>query len=40
MARSGALPPAGFIKQETIPLDRFLETRTGRLYAEHGRSGR
>jgi saccharopine dehydrogenase-like NADP-dependent oxidoreductase len=36
--RSGALPPAGFVKQETIPLERFLETRTGRLYAEHGRS--
>jgi len=40
MARSGALPSQGFLKQETIPLDRFLETRTGRLYAEHGRSGR
>ena len=40
MARSGALAPAGFLKQETIPLERFLETRTGRLYAEHGRSGR
>ena len=40
MARSGALPASGFLKQETIPLERFLETRTGRLYAEHGRSGR
>ncbi len=40
MARSGALPSRGFIKQETIPLERFLKTRTGRLYAEHGRSGR
>jgi saccharopine dehydrogenase-like NADP-dependent oxidoreductase len=40
MVRSGALPPDGFLKQETIPLDRFLETRTGRLYAENGRSGR
>jgi saccharopine dehydrogenase (NAD+, L-lysine-forming) len=40
MGRSGALPPEGFIKQETIALDCFLETRTGRLYAEHGRSGR
>jgi saccharopine dehydrogenase (NAD+, L-lysine-forming) len=40
MARSGVLPPEGFLKQETIPLDRFLETRTGRLFAEHGRSGR
>jgi saccharopine dehydrogenase (NAD+, L-lysine-forming) len=40
MARSGALPPCGFLKQETIPLERFLETRMGRLYAEQGRSGR
>jgi saccharopine dehydrogenase (NAD+, L-lysine-forming) len=40
MARSGALPPKGFIKQESIPLERFLETRTGQLYAEHGRVGR
>ena len=40
MARSGALPPAGFLKQETIPLERFLKTRTGALYAEHGRSAR
>ena len=40
MARSGALPPERFLKQETIELDRFLETRTGRLYAEHGRGGR
>jgi saccharopine dehydrogenase (NAD+, L-lysine-forming) len=39
MARSGVLPPEGFLKQETIPLDRFLETRTGRLYAEHNPSG-
>jgi len=37
MARSGAIPGAGFLKQETIPLERFLETRTGRLYAELGR---
>ena len=40
LARSGALPRKGFLKQETIPLERFLETRTGRLYAEHGRTGR
>ena len=26
----------GFLKQETIPLERFLATPTGRLYAEHG----
>ena len=40
MASSGALPGKGFLRQETIPLERFLKTRTGRLYAEHGRSGR
>ena len=40
MARSGALPDKGFVKQETIPLERFLETGAGRLYAEHGRIGR
>jgi saccharopine dehydrogenase-like NADP-dependent oxidoreductase len=40
MARSGALPDRGFVKQETIPLERFLETGAGRLYAEHGRIGR
>jgi saccharopine dehydrogenase-like NADP-dependent oxidoreductase len=40
MARSGALTAHGFLKQETILLDRFLETRTGRLYAEHRRSAR
>jgi saccharopine dehydrogenase-like NADP-dependent oxidoreductase len=34
MARSGALPPRGFIRQEPIALERFLKTRTGRLYAE------
>ena len=40
MARAGALPPKGFIKQETIPLERFIEAGAGRLYAEHGRVGR
>jgi saccharopine dehydrogenase (NAD+, L-lysine-forming) len=29
MVRSGALPSSGFLKQETIPLDKFLATRTG-----------
>jgi len=38
MARSGALPSERFLKQEAIPLDRFLETRTGRLYAERAPS--
>jgi saccharopine dehydrogenase-like NADP-dependent oxidoreductase len=40
MVRSGALPQVGFLKQESIPLEPFLATRTGRLYAGHGRSGR
>ena len=30
----GRLPAKGFLKQEKIPLAPFLETRTGRLYAE------
>ncbi len=34
MVRDGALPAKGFIKQESIPLDRFLETPTGRMF--HG----
>jgi saccharopine dehydrogenase (NAD+, L-lysine-forming) len=40
MARSGVLPAMGFLKQETIPLESFLGTRTGQLYAKHGRIGR
>ncbi|HEY7690484.1 MAG TPA: saccharopine dehydrogenase family protein, partial [Dongiaceae bacterium] len=32
MVRDGALPPKGFLKQETIPLAPFLKTRTGRLF--------
>ena len=34
MVRSGALPGQGFLKQETIPLEPYLATRTGRLYAQ------
>lgn len=34
MVRSGALPRRGFLKQEEIPLDAFLKTRTGRRFAE------
>lgn len=33
MVRSGALPRQGFLKQESIPLEPFLKTSTGRLYA-------
>ncbi len=32
MVRSGALPNQGFLKQEDISLDAFLETETGGLY--------
>jgi saccharopine dehydrogenase-like NADP-dependent oxidoreductase len=33
MVRDGALPEKGFLKQEEIPLGKFLETVNGRLYA-------
>jgi len=32
LVRDGALPQQGFLKQEQIPLERFLGTRTGRLF--------
>ena len=32
MVNNGSLPDKGFLKQEEIPLDRFLETETGSLY--------
>jgi saccharopine dehydrogenase-like NADP-dependent oxidoreductase len=32
MVREGALPPKGFLKQETVPLAPFLATTTGRLF--------
>jgi len=32
MVRDSALPPKGFLKQETIPLAPFLKTTTGRLF--------
>jgi saccharopine dehydrogenase (NAD+, L-lysine-forming) len=37
MVRDGALPARGFLKQEEIPLEAFLATRTGALYRESGR---
>ena len=40
LVRSGALPQSGFLKQESIPLEPFLATRTGRLYAGGRRGGR
>ncbi len=33
MVRDGALPSAGFLKQEDIPLDAFLKTKNGSRYA-------
>jgi len=33
MVRDGTLPQQGFLKQEEIPLEGFLATSTGRLYA-------
>ncbi len=35
LARQGSLPQRGFLKQEDIPLEPFLATRTGRLFGEH-----
>jgi saccharopine dehydrogenase-like NADP-dependent oxidoreductase len=37
MVRDGALPQSGFLKQEEIPLDGFLATKTGGLFngADH-----
>ena len=34
MVQSGALPRQGFLKQESIPLEPFLTTTTGRLYGK------
>ncbi len=34
MLAAGELPQSGFIRQEDIPLDRFLSNRFGRYYAE------
>ncbi len=33
MVRDGLLPSSGFLKQEDVPLDKFLATRTGSFYA-------
>ena len=35
MVAKNQLPQKGFVKQEEIPLDLFLKTSTGRLYAEN-----
>jgi saccharopine dehydrogenase-like NADP-dependent oxidoreductase len=40
MVRSGALSQQGFLKQESVPLESFLATRSGRLYGEGRRRER
>jgi len=35
MVSAGTLPNKGFIKQEEIPFDDFLKTKSGSLYAQH-----
>jgi saccharopine dehydrogenase-like NADP-dependent oxidoreductase len=32
MVHNGDLPAKGFLKQESIPLDKFMKTMNGRLY--------
>jgi saccharopine dehydrogenase (NAD+, L-lysine-forming) len=39
MVDQGDLPASGFLKQEQIPLDAFLQTRNGRLYETAQRGG-
>lgn len=34
MVRDGTLPQQGFLKQEEVPLDKFLTTKTGRLFGQ------
>jgi saccharopine dehydrogenase-like NADP-dependent oxidoreductase len=36
LMRSGALPARGFVRQEDLPLDRFLANRFGRYYVADG----
>jgi len=35
MVADGALPQRGFVKQEEVPLESFLKTTTGKLYADN-----
>ncbi len=37
MVRDGVLPDKGFLKQEDIPLEGFLATRTGQFYNQSGK---
>jgi saccharopine dehydrogenase (NAD+, L-lysine-forming) len=38
LVSAGALPRQGFIKQEEIPLESFLDTTTGKLFAANHRA--
>ena len=40
MVSNGILPDKGFIKQEDVPLQKFLQTRNGRLYDGHEHGGK
>lgn len=40
MVRAGLLPQSGFLKQESIPLESYLATRTGSLYDKGARARR
>ena len=40
LTQSGALPRQGLLKQEDVPLETFLSTGAGRLYADGKRRGR
>lgn len=40
MVSNGSLPPKGFLKQEAIPLQAFLKTSNGRLYAGEPHGGK
>jgi len=40
MVGNGALPGAGFLKQEAVPLPAFLNTCNGRLYAGEPHGGK
>jgi saccharopine dehydrogenase-like NADP-dependent oxidoreductase len=37
MVSAGVLPDKGFLRQESVSLDKFFETRNGARYQEHGR---
>lgn len=40
LVSSSALPDRGFLKQEEIDLDQFLQTKNGRLYSGQPHGGK